>query len=292
MPHPRTEEMITRMRAGESMRSLARETGIDRSTLEHWKAKADRAEPPTQKNARILIYDIETLPNKGYFFDVFSDRGIALEFIEKPKSIVTIAYKFIGDQQPKVLRANTPYEDADILAKFLPIWESANYGVAHFGRGFDMPFIAARLMANNLPPLPPLPQIDTYQLAKRHFGRSLNSNKLDHLGDVLGLGRKNKTNANLWVGCAQGKRKALKEMAMYNAQDVTLLEKVFVKLLPHVKSTLNMNLLTDEPIQRCKSCGSDKLELKGFELLSSTLRHRFQCLACLAWSTIRPKKRK
>jgi len=243
----------------------------------------------TGKSPRILIYDIETLPNLGYFFDTFSDRAIPLAFVVKPKSICTIAYKWYGEPETYVLVVDTPYDDKAILEAFLPEWSKADYAVAHYSR-FDKPFIAARLMANGLPSLPPVNDICTYKLAKLHFGRSLNGNKLDHLGTILGVGSKIKTSADLWVGCAQGDKESLEKMALYNKQDVDLLEQVFKAMLPYVKSKLNFNLASDKPEQLCKQCGGDHLEQRGFEYTASTVRPRFSCLDCGSWNTFPAKK--
>lgn len=235
--------------------------------------------------AKMLFFDIETLPNVGYFFDVYSDRGIPLDFIKKPKAIVSLAYKFTGDEAPTVLLASEPYNDSALVKEFSIIAQQADYLVAHYGDGFDIPFIEARLAANKLPPLPPVKTVDTYKLAKRRFKSSLNSNRLDHLGDILGLGRKNKTDAKLWVRCAEGEIEALQEMAEYNAQDIELLEAVYNQLSPNFKSAVNQNILHDDTVKRCKPCGSENLELKGHELKNSTFQHRYQCNDCGAWST-------
>lgn len=291
--------ILSRLLAGESRRSLSRQTGIKRDTIRNWetaaKSQPTASVPPTiprfkipenteAAKSKILIYDIETLPNLGYFWDTISDRSIPLDFIVKPKSICTIAYKWYGESETYVLAVDEPYNDKAVLESFLPEWSKANYVVAHYSR-FDKPFIAARLMANGLPSLPPVNDICTYKLAKNHFGRSLNGNKLDHLGSILGVGNKIKTNADLWVGCASGDKEALRKMAEYNAQDVELLSQVFKAMLPYVKSKLNLNLLADDPVQKCKACGSTHIEHKGFEYTSATMRHRYLCRDCGSWST-------
>lgn len=245
---------------------------------------------PSQIEPNILIYDIETLPNLGYFWDTISDRSIPLEFILKPKSICTIAWKWYGKKETYVAVIDTPYDDNKPLEIFRKEWAKANYVVAHYSK-FDKPFIAARLMANGLPPLSPVNDICTYKLAKAHFGRSLNGNKLDHLGSILGVGNKIKTSADLWVKCAAGDKKALKDMAKYNKQDVDLLERVFKAMLPYVKSKINLNLLTDDPELRCKICASGRLRLdEKLEYTASSMRHRYECLDCGHWSTFARKK--
>jgi DNA polymerase III epsilon subunit-like protein len=246
-------------------------------------------ERPFRRRARKMFLDIETLPNEGYFFDVYSDRGIPLQFVKRQKAICTISYKFDGDEKVTVLVARAPYDDKSILEQLLPETERAEYIVWHFGEGFDRPFIDGRLLIHGLPALPPINSIDTYKLARSKFGKSLNSNRLDHLGELLGVGRKNKTDASLWVRCAEGDPDALEEMARYNAQDVLLLEAVYNKLAPNVRSKVNYNLLHDDAVLRCKPCGSTNIELKGHELVNATFRHRYQCHDCHAWSTF-PKK--
>lgn len=244
------------------------------------------------KKVKELFIDIETLPNRGYFFDVFSDRGIPLDFIENAKSICTLAYKFAGEQAPTVLIAHEPYNDKALLAEFVQIAVQADYIIAHFGDGFDMPFIEGRLFANGLPALPPVATIDTYKLARNKFKKTLNSNKLDHLAKICGLQGKNKTTAMLWVKCAQGDLDAIKEMAEYNAQDIEVLEAVYNKLKVNVKSKRNANIIYNDNVLRCKTCDSDDLELKGYELKASNFHHRYQCRPCGAWTTTPAKKDK
>jgi hypothetical protein len=303
--------IIKRLMAGESITALERETSIDRATIRKYRDKhlsspqtptaktiaqkfiasktKEKDEPPAEREAKLLFLDIETLPNQGWFFDTYSDRSIPLTFIKRPKAICTIAYKFAGEEKPTVLCAAKPYDDKDILQQILPVVEQAHYVVWHYGEGFDRQFIDGRLLVNGLPALPPVNSIDTYKLARSKFGKTLNSNKLDHLGDLLGVGRKNKTDATLWVRCAEGDPEALQEMAEYNAQDIELLEAVYYRLAPNVKNKVNYNLLHDDPVLRCKPCGSTNIALKGYELVNATWRHRYQCQDCGAWSTF-PKQ--
>ena len=138
--------------------------------------------PPVTSPKRLkkLFIDIETLPNLGYFFDTYSERQIPLDFIEKPKAICSVAWKFSGDKEPSVLYAATPYDDKDILPQVVEVISQADYVIAHYGDGFDFPFIEGRLAANGLPPLPPFASIDTYKLAKKRFRSTLNSNTVSY----------------------------------------------------------------------------------------------------------------
>lgn len=240
--------------------------------------------------ARLLFIDVETIPNMGLFFDTFSEKSIPLEFIIKPKAICTIAWKFSDETEATVICAHEPYNDKGILEQILPIFEKADYVVWHFGEGFDRKFIEGRLWINGLPPLPPRASIDTYKLAKNKFGKTLNSNRLDHLAMLLGVGRKNKTDASLWVKCANGDLDAMREMAEYNKQDIVLLEAVYNELCGNIKSKINQNLFYDDAINRCNTCGSENLEQKGYELTANNLKHTWQCKDCGNWTPTAKKK--
>lgn len=249
--------------------------------------------PPVPRTGpRILHHDIETLPNEGYFFDIFSDRGIALQFVKRPKAICTLSYKWHGEDKVTVLTMSEPYSDASILAAFLPVYEQADYVCGHYAEGFDIPFMDGRLFANGMKPLPTKMVLDTYKIAKKRFGRTLNSNKLDHLASLLQIGNKNKTDASLWVRCAQGEPAAIEEMAAYNAQDVQLLEKVFVALRPWFSKKLNQNLFMDDITNRCKSCASEAIDLIGYEITASSKRPQFRCKDCGAVSSFTAKQAK
>lgn len=289
----RRRNLLEGINAGYSLDALCRRYKISKAQARHWIATADRkvevTAPKAKDQPNILIYDIECLPNLGYFFETKSEFAIPLDFIVKPKAIISIAYKWLGDDEVHVL-IGKPYDDKELLQSFMMVWDRADYAVAHNGDNFDAAMIAARMMANGLSSCSPITTIDTYKLARSKFKRHLNSNKLDHLADVLHCSRKLQTGAGLWVKCANGDREAIEQLGEYNKQDVLVLEEVFVKLLPHVQSKLNLNLFVDSPVQVCKQCGSEDLHLLGFVYTSATLRHKFQCGSCGSWSVFKRKK--
>lgn len=236
---------------------------------------------------KILLYDIETLPNQGYFWDLWN--GTNHRMVMNQKSIITIAYKFYGEEDVHLISAldfpanfrKDPYDDSEILKAFLPILEEADYTVAHYGDKFDNKVIAARLFFNDLPPIPTLSSIDTKKLVSRHF--HINSSKLEYIAEQLGFGVKGDIGIVDWIKAAQGSKVAVKRMGKYNKQDVVLLEKIFIKLLPHtaLANKLNHNLFTGE--EGCPSCGSTNLQKRGYLYTKMTKRQRIACNACGAW---------
>jgi len=52
---------------------------------------------------------------------------------------------------------------------------------------------------------------------------------------------------------------ALEEMEIYNIQDVEVLEEVYLKLRPYIKSHPNVAVYMDIDKRVCSACGSDNL---------------------------------
>lgn len=241
-----------------------------------------------KQKAKVLLYDIETTAYQGYFFSLY-DQKISPNFIAKEKSIISIAYKWWGEEEthvistadfPKVLKAD-PFNDIMVLSKFAKVLEQANYIVGHYSDKFDNKFIQARAIINGLEPMKIPTAIDTCKLAKKHF--LFASNKLDYLGTVLGLGNKISMGSSDWVACMNGDATAIKKMADYNKQDVILLEHVFNTLLPHVETKLNLHHFVnreDEFEVICPSCGSEHIENKGYRYLSKGVYRDHKCKEC------------
>lgn len=233
---------------------------------------------------KVLILDIETLPNITYAFDLFSYKRPHM--IIKERSIISFAYKWLGDKKAKVITyhdcGDKTYEDKKLCKAICDILKDADYTVAHYGDKFDHRFIRARCIINGVNPPAPTLQIDTYKLAKKHF--NLNANRLDYLGKLFGFGGKMPMSWDFWERCANGDLDAVATMAKYNKRDVDLLEKVFVRMLPHVESRINHKLFTHKHEIVCPSCSSHKLQKRGTLVNKATKRQRYQCNDCGSWS--------
>ena len=234
------------------------------------------------RKPKILIWDLETLPNICYAFDLYSYKKP--DMIIQEKAIISFAYKWLGDKKANVIKGNHnhPYDDKALVEQIIEVISQADYLVAHFGDKFDSRFLRSRALINGVKAPPPVKQIDTYKLAKKYF--HLNANRLDYLGKILGVGRKNSTSWKLWEKCAEGNKKAINEMAEYNKQDVELLEAVFLKMLPHTTDTLNRRLFSIDAAV-CPHCGSTHLQKRGTMVNKATKRQRYQCQSCYSWST-------
>jgi DNA-directed RNA polymerase subunit RPC12/RpoP len=110
-----------------------------------------------------------------------------------------------------------------------------------------------------------------------------NSNKLDHLGAHLGLGRKVDTGGfETWAGCMRGDMKFWKLMTKYAKQDVDLLRKVYMKLRPWMTNHPNLNIF--DGTDGCPTCGSRRLQKRGTRRTQVAIYQQYQCNNCKAYS--------
>jgi hypothetical protein len=243
---------------------------------------------------KILYWDLETLPNIAYAFNLYDYKKPNM--LIKEKSIITFAYKWAGDKSTKVVTAldfqkgtkKDPYDDRGLVEFISSIVQEADYVVGHYADKFDVRFFRARALINGLPSPPPFATIDTYKLAKKYF--HLNANRLDYLGKLLGVGGKSSSGWQLWEDSAKGDEKAIAKMAAYNKRDVDLLEAVFLKILPHTTGVLNQKLFGTKTDHVCPTCNSTKLQKRGTIVNKLTKRQRYVCTECGSWHSEKMEK--
>lgn len=71
-------------------------------------------------------------------------------------------------------------------------------------------------------------------------------------------------------------------MALYNAADVILLEKNYLRFLPWIKNHPNLANYSDTTC--CPKCQSKSLQRRGYAIANSTKYIRIWCKDCGGWS--------
>lgn len=239
------------------------------------------------REPRILFWDIETTHNLTAVFRLFNNDYISHDNLLQERYIVCAAWKWLGESTvhsfstldcPKHQKAH-PHDDQYVLQKLHQILSAADVIVAHNGDQYDLKFAETRMLYHGLSPLPPIPTIDTLKVAKSRF--MFNSNKLDYLGQFLGLGKKIHTDNSLWLRVLQGEPAAIREMVTYNKQDIVLLEKVFTKLRPYIANHVSRELFGQQT--GCPRCGSLKFQSRGLRYAVTRTYQRYQCSDCGGW---------
>lgn len=238
---------------------------------------------------KVLLWDIETFPCIMTRWGLYHEGG-GYNNVLQDWSIICIAYKWEHEKTAHVIsirddkkkfRANI-HDDSHVVAEFAKILEQADILIGHNSKKFDTKKLNARAITNGMKPLMPVQQYDTLNVARGKFAHT--SNRLDALGDILGVGRKIKTSYTLWLDCLKGKVSAFKEMETYNIQDVYLLEDVYHKLAPFDDKHPNRNI-TEDTTDNCPVCAGHKLYKRGFRTTRTNKFQRYQCQDCGNWSS-------
>lgn len=241
----------------------------------------------SKTDAKILILDIETMATLGWTWGVWDVNVIE---VHQHGYMLSFAYKWAGSSTTTVrglddyksFKSDKPFpqqrSDKKLLEDLSVVINEADIIVAHNGRAFDLLTINARLMANNLPPLRPFRVFDT--LTELRKNAKFVSNKLDHIGQELNLGRKvSHEGFSLWLGCAQGDPKAWEKMKTYNKHDVELLEELYYRLRPYSKTHPNVN----HELGKCRKCGGPNLKPEGYVYTTISRKARMYCFDCKGW---------
>ena len=108
------------------------------------------------------------------------------------------------------------------------------------------------------------------------------SNKLDDLGEQLGLGRKlDHEGWELWEGCYNGDKKSWAKMKAYNKQDIDLLERLYLRIRPFIKN--HPNLAVYKEYTSCPRCESSEVVKRGYQFNQTTKYARIYCKDCKSW---------
>ena len=233
----------------------------------------------------ILILDIETAPLRGFIWRLWK-QNVYIDQIISEWFMLTWSAKWLGS--PEVMSAKLTSEEAleendkRIVTDLWNLLNDADMVIAHNGDQFDIPKIKTRFLLHGLPPTTFYHQIDTKKVASKEFGFS--SNKLDFLAQQFGYGNKIHTEFSLWDRCLKGDETALTEMSIYNNQDVILLEKIYLKLRPYIKSHPNVTLYDDSHGNRCPSCGGKNLHKEDYFYTNVNKFPVYRCQSCGALS--------
>lgn len=222
---------------------------------------------------KILLFDIETRPLLSYTWGLWDQNVIR---VKEEFEILSVAWKWLGETKINFLSKEGKKSDKVVVKKIHALLNESDVVIGHNCKQFDVKKAQARFIVHGLLPTSPFLIIDTKCEAKKYF--KFDSNSLDNLGQYLGVGRKEKTGGfDLWLQCMADDPKAWKQMEKYNKQDVALLEKVYLKLRPWIK-TQNVDNFTS-----CPKCGSTELQSRGRSRSLAGYYRKFQCKQCGGW---------
>lgn len=244
------------------------------------------------KPPKVILYDLETLPMVTATFSLYPDN-IGHNNILSDWSIINVCWKELGkptiysssildDKEMFKMDVNN---DLVVVCKLREVFQDADIIIGHNSKKFDTKRLNTRLIYWGLDPLPSgLQQVDTLQEIRKVAAFS--SNRLDYLGQMLLGEGKAETSKGLWLRVLKGDKKAVKEMVSYCKKDVQLLEDLYLKILPYMKTHPHLGAMDGgDKNHTCPKCGGEEFLNKAIRYTTAGVKKvQKQCKKCFSYT--------
>jgi len=218
--------------------------------------------------------------NIGYKLNISHDNII------NERAIICACYKWEDEDKVHSLVWNNG-DDGELIYRLYDVLMEADEIIGHNGDAYDVKWFRTRCLYHGILNMPDFKTIDTLKLSRKTF--RFNSNKLDYIGQFLGLGKKIDTGGfGLWKDIiANNNPESLSKMVNYCKQDVLLLEKVHNKLEGYSKPKTHIGLLTGNGRCSCPKCASNNYKLSKTRISAAGLeKKQLQCNNCGSYYTV------
>ena len=248
---------------------------------------------------RVIVFDEETSPMKGYFFGRTWETDIVGDIIEY-ETIICISYwDSVTKKVKNLAQWDFPgwkkgiWNDKNLIKHFREILIDGNYDViaGQNSDQFDIKLFNARLAYWGFESLPDYKTLDTKKIARSKI--KLPSYSLDVMAKFFGLGGKyHHSGLDMWFGSRDGNKKDQKEMSYYCNIDVIQTKDVLYKLLPFIKWTGDFVSINEDGIT-CPNplCQSEHMTKSKERIVKGGYKMQYQCMDCGSYYTD-PKKHK
>lgn len=202
--------------------------------------------------------------------------------------VICVSWKFLGEDKIHTVRIDDfnlfkrePWNDRELLREVRERLSVADIIVGWYSSKFDIPFLNSRMLHNGISPLPPIPHIDGWRVAK--YKLKLHSNRLDSVTKFFRLDQKTPLDGDIWTKAKAGHRPSIKYIVEHCEQDVLVLEEAYHKIKSLISNHPNINIVNDLDA-RCPTCGSKRLQKRGYTIARTSKKQRYACQSCGSWS--------
>lgn len=230
-------------------------------------------------STKMLVLDIETAPNRAYFWGPVYKQNINPDWIDANGYVLCWAAKWLGEEKV-MFRRLVNKDHKNLLRGMHDLLDEAHAVIHYNGKKFDIPTLNKEFLTHGMNPPSPYKQVDLLKTMWDTF--LFPSNKLDYIAQTLKIGEKLRHEGpELWLKCMGNDAEAWKKMEEYNRRDVSLTESLYYRLRPWIKGYPNRGAIDVLPV--CPACGSFNYNQDG-EHLAKVLKYaRYQCADCGTW---------
>jgi uncharacterized protein YprB with RNaseH-like and TPR domain len=201
--------------------------------------------------------------------------------------ILCIGYKWLDEKRVYIPAIQLPgggiswnKAEKTLVKEFIDVLKEADAIVTYNGKRYDWPALQAKALHYGFGALPNVPHIDLYYTVKSNLKISRKS--LQNAAYFLNLSNeKTPVVGNLWLEAQSGNKTALREIIKHCRADVLILEELYYKIRPLVRTHPRVN-----GYGNCRYCGSKALNSRGKQITKTkNPQRRVQCQSCGGWDT-------
>lgn len=219
--------------------------------------------------SKVLVYDIETSRIPALVWWSGKQYINSSQIQEEPK-IITVAWKWLGEDEVKHLVWDENHSDETLVRKFIKIYNRADLVIGQNNDNFDNRWVKARAAKYNLEVNNHVRSFDLMKKSKREFrliGYSMKEmcrffgveQKLEHEGlkmwDKIQFGNK------------EEQAEYLDKMVTYNVGDIISTEALYYRLRRYFGHQIHLGVLHGEKRYSCPTCGTTE----GVRLYKTTV---------------------
>ena len=214
-------------------------------------------------NDKIMVYDIETSRTEATVWWTGKQYINHKQLRTEPK-IISVAWKWIGEDNVSYLTWDKKHCDKTMLQKFLKEYNKASMVIGQNNNSFDNKWINTRAAKHKLRVDRYVKSFDIYRMAKRYF--RLPSFSMAYMANYFGLTLKQSHEGiHMWdmieYGTKEEQKEYLTKMVDYNKGDIVTTEELYMTLKPYFGSVTNIAVKKGLPKWACPVSGSTDIEL-------------------------------
>ncbi len=212
---------------------------------------------------RIMVYDIETSRAEGKMWWT-GKQYIGVHQITKFPKIISIAWKWLGEEEVHTLSWDENQSDEEMLRKFLPEYNKAHMIIGQNNNRFDNRWINARAAMYNLDVNIFVRSFDIMKQAKNKF--RLLSYSMKHMCEFFGVEQKlQHEGIKMWDkiedGTPEEQAEGLEAMLVYNRGDIVSTEALYMRLRKYFNHISHFGVLNGGEKFTCPDTGSYNVDL-------------------------------
>ncbi len=215
------------------------------------------------KEDKIMVYDIETsrVQVKTWWT---GKQYINHSQLKSEPTIISIAWKWIGEDKVHWLTWDKNHCDKEMMVKFLKEYNSASMVIGQNNNSFDNKWINTRAAKHGLHITRFVKSFDIYRMAKRYF--RLPSYSMAYMAKYFGLTLKQSHEGiHMWDmiedGTAAEQKEYLKKMVDYNKGDIVTTEELYLTLKTYFATVTNKAVNQGKPKWCCPVSGGTNVKL-------------------------------